>query len=69
VFAVKNNFLKTGFLLLALLIGYSRIYLSQHFLEDVYGGSIVGTVTTFFIFWLAMKKNWLPPNLKAANEE
>ena len=69
VFAVKNNFLKTGFFLLALLIGYSRIYLSQHFLEDVYGGSIVGTVSTFFIFWLAVKKNWLPLNLKAVDEK
>lgn len=58
VFAVKNNFLKIGFLLMGLLVGYSRIYLSQHFLEDVYGGSIIGTFTTFFIFLLAVKKKW-----------
>ncbi|MFT4062636.1 MAG: phosphatase PAP2 family protein [Edaphocola sp.] len=30
--------------LLALAVGYSRIYLSQHFYADVYAGSIIGTL-------------------------
>lgn len=34
------------FILLALLGGYSRIYLSQHFFEDILGGSFVGILTT-----------------------
>jgi membrane-associated phospholipid phosphatase len=69
VFIVKNNFLKLGFFLLGLLVGYSRIYLSQHFLEDVYGGSIVGTTSAFLVFLLAVKMNWVKlPNLQLANE-
>ncbi len=41
-----------GFLLflLAMLVGYSRIYLAAHFFEDVYAGSIVGTLLCIIIF-------------------
>lgn len=39
------------YLLYALLVAYSRMYMSQHFLEDVTAGSIVATVITFS--WLA----------------
>jgi len=38
------------FFLLALAVGYSRIYLSQHFYVDVYTGSIVGTVCCLAAF-------------------
>jgi membrane-associated phospholipid phosphatase len=34
------------YLLLAVMVGYSRIYLSQHFAIDVLAGSIVGVVVT-----------------------
>lgn len=40
------------YLLLALFIGYSRMYLSEHFFEDVMAGSIIGTITT--IIWLTI---------------
>ena len=43
-------------LALAALGGYSRIYLSQHFLSDVCVGSIVGFVTPFLIFFLFQNK-------------
>lgn len=59
VFAVKNNFLKLGLFLLAVLVGYSRIYLSQHFLDDVFGGSIIGTISALLIFTIAIHKSWL----------
>lgn len=41
-----------GFVLFlsALLVCYSRIYLAAHFFEDVYAGSILGTVLTTLIF-------------------
>ncbi len=32
-------------LLLAILVGYSRIYLSQHFLQDVLAGSLIGIIS------------------------
>jgi len=38
------------YLLLALSVAYSRMYLSQHFFEDVTAGSIIGTMST--IMWI-----------------
>ena len=37
--------------LLAVLGGYSRIYLSQHFAEDIFGGALLGTLTTILLWW------------------
>lgn len=45
----KNNSYKLLFGLLAAIIGYSRIYLGQHFLEDVILGSIIGVLFTTFV--------------------
>jgi membrane-associated phospholipid phosphatase len=40
--------------LLAILVGYSRMYLSQHFFEDVTAGSVIGVViTAIWLFWTA----------------
>ena len=49
-----------GFLyfILALFVGFSRIYLSQHFLFDVYMGSIIGTLGTLFIFYFVERYDW-----------
>ncbi len=47
---VKDKILKFAFFLIALVIGYSRIYLSQHFFEDVYAGSLIGVVVTAVMF-------------------
>ena len=47
------------FLLIAIIVGYSRIYTGQHFLIDVLVGSFVG-VASSIICWLALyKKLWL----------
>ncbi|MBW8687715.1 phosphatase PAP2 family protein [Chitinophaga rhizophila] len=43
------------YLLIALLVAYSRMYMSQHFLEDVTAGSIVATVIT--LIWLSWFDN------------
>jgi membrane-associated phospholipid phosphatase len=44
------------FLLLAILVGYSRMYLSEHFFEDVVGGSVLGVmITIFWIGWIDNK--------------
>ncbi len=39
--------------IIAILVGYSRIYLSQHFITDVYMGMIIGTVTTTLTYWFS----------------
>ena len=40
----KQKWISLLFLLLAVLAGYSRIYLAQHFLEDVMAGALIGTI-------------------------
>ncbi|GAB3706313.1 hypothetical protein GCM10027592_39670 [Spirosoma flavus] len=50
------------FLLLAALTAYSRVYLFQHFVEDVYAGSLVGTISSILIYtlmwpWVIKKYN------------
>lgn len=39
--------------ILAAIVGFSRVYLSQHFFEDIFVGAIIGTLGSFLIyFWL-----------------
>ncbi len=51
----KNNGLKFLFLITAFLTAYSRVYLSQHFLVDIFFGSLISTVFTFLMFYFGMK--------------
>jgi membrane-associated phospholipid phosphatase len=44
------------YLALALAVGYSRIYLGQHFLPDVLMGSFLGVTTALFVHWLFVEK-------------
>ncbi|MFN5459642.1 MAG: phosphatase PAP2 family protein [Bacteroidota bacterium] len=46
----KNNFLKIFFFIMAVLVGFSRIYLSQHFFEDAYAGMIIGVICAIFSY-------------------
>lgn len=43
----------------AILASYSRIYLSQHYFEDVFLGSIIGVSGTLFVYFLFENYNWL----------
>jgi len=53
----KNKNWGVPLLLLAMLIGYSRMYLSEHFFEDVTTGSVLGVLLTiFWLTWLDGKK-------------
>ncbi len=47
----KRPWLSVLFFLTAVLTGYSRIYLSQHFAQDVLAGTIVGTVAALLTTW------------------
>ncbi len=54
-FAVKNKNYSILFLLIAALVGYSRIYLGQHFMNDVLVGSIIGMLSAIFC-WIYLEK-------------
>lgn len=52
---LKGNLMVMIMLLAAALGGYSRIYLSQHFLSDICVGSLIGVITTCVVFKLSNK--------------
>lgn len=47
---IKNKPAKFLCFIIAFLIAYSRMYLSEHFLKDVYIGSIIGVGTAIFTY-------------------
>jgi len=48
----RNKLLGFPLFLIAALVGYSRMYLSQHFFEDVTAGSAIGVVVTaIWLYW------------------
>ncbi len=69
-FVMKRPGWKLFFFCLALLVGYSRVYLSQHFLSDIYAGSIIGTLTATIGYYLIRKpmeeKRWMGSSLRKA---
>lgn len=58
----KKPWQKALCLFLALLAGFSRIYLSQHFLQDVLAGSIIGIVAVLAISYWFTEKKWCEQN-------
>jgi membrane-associated phospholipid phosphatase len=65
---VESKTYKLILFIVAFLVGYSRIYLSQHFLQDVYAGSIIGVGISLLVFYFIQKshKNWLEKSLITA---
>ncbi len=58
---VKNK--KWGFVFagIAIITAYSRVYLAQHFFEDIYAGAFLGFISTILVFllmekWITSKK-------------
>jgi membrane-associated phospholipid phosphatase len=62
---VNDKRLKVLCLVMAFIVGYSRIYLSQHFFEDVYAGSVIGVISTYITYMFTWDKNttWLNRSL------
>lgn len=52
----KNHYLKFLLFVLASLIAFSRVYLSQHFLTDVLFGSLIGLFSAVICMYLFMNK-------------
>jgi membrane-associated phospholipid phosphatase len=68
VLITKNKFLKIVWVVIAILAGYSRVYLSQHFLGDVLAGAIMGILIAVSSCSLIdnlsiFKRNWTDKNL------
>jgi membrane-associated phospholipid phosphatase len=47
---IRNRYLKLACFLLACLVAFSRVYLSQHFLIDITIGSLIGSIGTLAIY-------------------
>jgi membrane-associated phospholipid phosphatase len=58
---IRKNTWTVLFVILAILTGYSRMYLGQHFSVDVYAGSLIGILTAYFSWRVFVEKpmNWL----------
>ena len=54
-FAAKNKNYSILFLAAAILVGYSRIYLAQHFMDDVLAGAVIGLLSAI-ICWIFFEK-------------
>lgn len=54
-FMAKNKSFGFLFLIIAALIGFSRIYLSQHFMDDVVVGSLVGVLFALLVYFFFEK--------------
>lgn len=54
----QNKWMKAACFLIALAVAFSRIYLSQHFFEDVYAGSMIGIVFAFIFVYLFYFSAW-----------
>ncbi len=53
----SNKLVQSCLILLAILTAYSRIYLSQHFLVDIYFGGLLGILVAFIIYYFFNRFN------------
>jgi membrane-associated phospholipid phosphatase len=51
----EKKIIQFSLLLIAILVGYSRIYLGQHFLLDVITGAFIGTLSSLITVYFAEK--------------
>lgn len=56
-FLPKRSGYVTAMFFLAISVGVSRVYLVQHFWQDVYAGSLVGVVLAMAVFSLNQRYN------------
>jgi len=43
---------------IAMLTAFSRVYLSQHFFQDVFAGAVLGVTLTFQLIWWLENSDW-----------
>lgn len=54
---LKNKWAQMGFFFIALISAYSRVYIGQHFYQDIYIGSIIGVAGALIVYWFLAKPN------------
>lgn len=66
IFTTRNRWLQAIYFFMAWLVGFSRIYLSQHFISDVLAGSFIGVSMAFLSVYVASrwKAQWLDTSLQ-----
>jgi len=57
ILLTKNKLLQVFYMLTAILVAISRVYLFQHFLIDTLVGAIVGMLVSVFIWWYLSFRN------------
>jgi membrane-associated phospholipid phosphatase len=71
-YACKNKWVTILTILYAVLVGYSRVYLAQHFLIDAVAGAIIGCFTTYsicMIFDSSKKPAWMMKKLSLSSKK
>jgi membrane-associated phospholipid phosphatase len=61
----KNKLVKFLLFLFAFIVAYSRVYLSQHFVNDIFGGSLLGciVVLAMYQFFMRIDKEWMDKSI------
>ena len=54
----SKRWMSVAFLIMAFFIGLSRVYISQHFLEDIIAGSFIGLLSALFFYWYFQRMNY-----------
>ncbi len=54
----KNKNMGLLYVIIACFVAFSRIYLSQHFLEDTMVGSMIGVLSAFIITYFLNRSTW-----------
>jgi membrane-associated phospholipid phosphatase len=52
----RKRLMAVGLLLMALLVGVSRIYLAQHFFRDIYAGGLAGIIIAIIVYYAGFNK-------------
>ncbi|MBK9108468.1 MAG: phosphatase PAP2 family protein [Saprospiraceae bacterium] len=55
-FYIKNPWLQGAFAILTIFIGFSRVYLFEHFLRDVLAGALIGCLSAILTEYIFNKK-------------
>jgi membrane-associated phospholipid phosphatase len=53
----RNRYIQVICFILACTVAYSRVYLSQHFLVDIFAGSLIGVIGTLALYPVFYNKN------------